>query len=377
MLLPPLPDGVGPVLSAAALLPGAAGDDLARGATIAVVTAVAVVALLLAVGLVLLFRRRSGAQPSSAAGMPALRTRANVLLVRADEAVTSGEDELGFAVAQFGEAATAPFTAALASAKGKVASAFALRQKLDDSVPDTDEERRAWTTEVIALCEAAEAELDAQSDDFDALRELEKNAASVLASVDRDLPALRSGRSTIQATTATLERRYSPEAIAPIATNAEQAGRLIDLATTAIADARRSLASGKSGEAALAVRTAQAATGQASQLIEAVPKFESELGRAAAGLAEEVAETRQDVAEARATGAAELEPTIAATEAALAYAEMPDRLAAPMTRGQALTLKSLAIEAYQPRQFAPDLSRAEAAKRIEALKQEIALADSF
>lgn len=63
--------------------------------------------------------------------------------------------------------------------------------------------------------------------------------------------------------------------------------------------------------------------------------------------------------------------------AAVSYAEMPDRVAQPMTRGQALTLKSLAIEAYQPRQFAPDLSRTEAARRIEALKQEIALADSF
>ena len=67
----------------------------------------------------------------------------------------------------------------------------------------------------------------------------------------------------------------------------------------------------------------------------------------------------------------------AAAATSLTYSKMPDRLAAPMTRGQALTLKSLAIEAYQPRQFAPDLSRAEAAKRIEALKQEIALADSF
>jgi hypothetical protein len=63
--------------------------------------------------------------------------------------------------------------------------------------------------------------------------------------------------------------------------------------------------------------------------------------------------------------------------ATISYAEMPDRVAQPMTRGQALTLKSLAIEAYQPRQFAPDLSRAEATRRIEALKQEIALADSF
>jgi Protein of unknown function (DUF3072) len=65
------------------------------------------------------------------------------------------------------------------------------------------------------------------------------------------------------------------------------------------------------------------------------------------------------------------------TAAAASYAELPDRVAAPMTRGQALTLKSLAIEAYQPKLFATDLSRAEAARRIEALKQEIALADSF
>ena len=65
------------------------------------------------------------------------------------------------------------------------------------------------------------------------------------------------------------------------------------------------------------------------------------------------------------------------TAAVPTYAEMPDRLAQPMTSRQALTLKSLALEAYQPRQFAPDLSRAEAARRIEALKQEIALADSF
>ncbi|MEH2468574.1 hypothetical protein V1281_002169 [Nitrobacteraceae bacterium AZCC 2161] len=59
------------------------------------------------------------------------------------------------------------------------------------------------------------------------------------------------------------------------------------------------------------------------------------------------------------------------------YKDLPDRLAAPMSRGQALTLRSLAIEAYQPKLFAPDLTRGEAARRIEALKQEIALADSF
>ncbi len=54
-----------------------------------------------------------------------------------------------------------------------------------------------------------------------------------------------------------------------------------------------------------------------------------------------------------------------------------DRLSGPMTRSQALTLKSLAIEAYQPKQFEKDLTRAEAGRRIQMLRDEIALADSF
>ena len=48
-----------------------------------------------------------------------------------------------------------------------------------------------------------------------------------------------------------------------------------------------------------------------------------------------------------------------------------------MTRAQALRLKGLAQEAYQPEQFAANLSFDEAARRLDALKAEIALADSF
>ncbi|MBR0934715.1 DUF3072 domain-containing protein [Bradyrhizobium jicamae] len=48
-----------------------------------------------------------------------------------------------------------------------------------------------------------------------------------------------------------------------------------------------------------------------------------------------------------------------------------------MTRGQAARLRSLAEEAYQPKQYARDLTFEEAERRISALKAEIALADSF
>ena len=61
----------------------------------------------------------------------------------------------------------------------------------------------------------------------------------------------------------------------------------------------------------------------------------------------------------------------------MTYDRYPDRLSGPMSRGQANTLRSLAIEAYQPRQFAENLTAEEAARRIEALRQEIELAHSF
>ena len=48
-----------------------------------------------------------------------------------------------------------------------------------------------------------------------------------------------------------------------------------------------------------------------------------------------------------------------------------------MTNSQAKTLRSLAVEAYQEKLSQPDLSRAEAPKRIDLLKHEIDLANSF
>jgi hypothetical protein len=54
-----------------------------------------------------------------------------------------------------------------------------------------------------------------------------------------------------------------------------------------------------------------------------------------------------------------------------------ERLTDQMTRAQALRLRKLSHEAYQPRQFEENLTQAEALRRIEALEKEIELADSF
>jgi hypothetical protein len=59
------------------------------------------------------------------------------------------------------------------------------------------------------------------------------------------------------------------------------------------------------------------------------------------------------------------------------YGRVAERIGEQMTRAQALKLKALAEEAYQPEQYAANLTCEEAARRIDALRAEITLADSF
>ena len=63
--------------------------------------------------------------------------------------------------------------------------------------------------------------------------------------------------------------------------------------------------------------------------------------------------------------------------AAVKYGGVRESVGSQMTRAQALKLKSLAEEAYQPAQYARHLTFEEAERRINALRAEIALADSF
>jgi hypothetical protein len=66
-----------------------------------------------------------------------------------------------------------------------------------------------------------------------------------------------------------------------------------------------------------------------------------------------------------------------AAAAAVRFGGVAERVSAQMTRAQGLRLRNLAEEAYQPSQYARDLTSEEAERRIDALKAEIALADSF
>jgi hypothetical protein len=59
------------------------------------------------------------------------------------------------------------------------------------------------------------------------------------------------------------------------------------------------------------------------------------------------------------------------------YGKVAERIGARMTRAQALKLKAFAEEVYRPEEYAANLTSEEAERRIDTLRAEIALADSF
>ena len=115
--------------------------------------------------------------------------QAGSALVQTDDAVRTSEEELGFARAQFGDAATTEFEAALATAKQNLTQAFSLQQQLDDATPDSEQQVRAMNTEIIRLCAEANAGLDDKAAAFDELRKLEQNAPEALARVQEERAA--------------------------------------------------------------------------------------------------------------------------------------------------------------------------------------------
>src|SRR5690554_6939835 len=73
-----------------------------------------------------MLRRRYARSPRPEPEAP-IQQRVGILLVRLDDAVTTGEDELHFAIAQFGPEVTDSYARVLASARASLTEAFTLQ----------------------------------------------------------------------------------------------------------------------------------------------------------------------------------------------------------------------------------------------------------
>ncbi len=117
-------------------------------------TAVIVIGALVVAGFILLFRRNRGGIDRVG---HELETRAGSLLLRLDDEVRASEDEVEFAIAQFGTERTKAYADAVSAARADLAEGFRLRQQLDDAFEDSDRQRREWTLQIIANSRARAA----------------------------------------------------------------------------------------------------------------------------------------------------------------------------------------------------------------------------
>lgn len=236
--------------------------------------------------------------PEPPAPLPELDARAKETLVDTDDAVRTSDEELGFATAQFGEEAAAPFTEAVAYARGELTAAFRLRQQLDDACPEDDATRRQMLDEIISRCEDANTRLDAVSEDFDRLRALERDAPQALAAAETAFRSLTGRVSTAGATLTSMRSRYAESASAPVAGDIEQAKDRLVFATSSLNQARQAVDGGDRAAAAVYVRAAEGAVGQATTLVAAVDRRAREVEEAAGRLPAALTETETDLADA-------------------------------------------------------------------------------
>lgn len=265
-----------------------------------------------------------GAELDPLAGLTVeeLRRKSGSLLIEADDSIKSSEQELGFAQAQYGDAAVGNFTKALQDAKGHMSESFKLQQQLDDHIPDTEEQQRTWLGEIIRRSEAALASLQEQKADFDSLRELEKNAPQALAAVSAGAKEAEAKIASAERSLAELRAKYAESALVQVGDNINQAKERLAFVQNASVTAQEKLGAGEGSLAAVAVRAAEESLHQTNVLIGAITKVAGSLDEARSGLESAVVDTSQDLAQARAliqSGAhPELAGPVAAVEAALA-----------------------------------------------------------
>ncbi len=257
-------------------------SPLLNAAGIAVLTVVVIFAGIVGAGFWLLARRRSRAHQPDA--LDALQREANILLVRVDDAIKSADDELGYAIAQFGNVKSQEFETVLETSKAQLREAFGLQQKLDDAFQDTRTQRREWSSRIIHLCESAQSALTAQEDAFAELRKLESNAPENLSAARRAVDSATARLAESSDALAKLQRDFLDAAVASVADNVDRARAELELAAasadraqTAL-DARTDSIAGSS--AVEAIRATEEHAYRAGKLIDAIETLRLELDKA-------------------------------------------------------------------------------------------------
>ncbi len=340
--------------------------------------------VLMIIGVVLLARRSRQQALAPAPG----RTDAGVALVQADDAVKNGTDELAFAVAQFGEDRTRDFAATLASAKADLTRAFRLQQQLDDSEPDSDQQRAEWTRQIRALADGARTSVTRAAAAFDDLRRTEAGAPDTLKVLRSSLAALATRRAASASTVADLRTRYIDAAIRSVGANLDAADEALAAGTQAADATDAALASSTVPNVSDQLKAVQDAVAAATQQLDAIDHRRDELLAAEKSIDSLVTEAAGAIAAAKTLRDAPPDPDSAAAvnDAIAALQKQLTVVAKPGRRDPAAQLDALvdasdkldvAVAAAQNQQRRLDGARAALGGAMVSAKSQIAAVTDY
>ena len=193
-------------------------------------------------------RRSRGAgtakTPAQAANMPGMSvaetvTLANRQLLSADEQVRSASDELDFARAQFGIAATDEFARTLEAARAAVARGFERQKQMEDATGDA--EKRSIASAIMRDLGENMNPLSAVQAAFEQRRSEQATLPSRITEASERLVEQRGDLERATAELAAIAGIYPAQMLTSLQDNPEQAHALLETAASAIEAAKQAV----------------------------------------------------------------------------------------------------------------------------------------
>ena len=224
--------------------------------------------------------------------------------MQADNTLVRSRQEVEFARAQYGDAQVAEFEKEIVRADELMKASFHRQKLLEDDVPDTPAEQRAWLGEIIENSRQVTEMMQAQEEKLSSLRNLEHDAPAAIEKLQLGLPELDQRIEAVQHTYSQLQERYLPSALEPVKENMAliEANRTLlqqelDQANTLLGTSR--------SEAVVHLRSSEEAAQQVAKLAEAVQNRAGELETAQNNLSTDLLSVQRDIAEAKSLAASQ------------------------------------------------------------------------
>ena len=327
-------------------------------------------------------RRSRGAgtaqTPAQAANMPGMSvaetvTLANQQLLSADEQVRSASDELDFARAQFGIAATDEFARTLEAAKAAVARGFERQKQMEDATSDA--EKRTTASAIMRDLGENMNPLSAIQAAFEQRRSEQATLPSRITEASERLVEQRSDLDRATAELAAIAGIYPAQMLTSLQDNPEQAHALLETAASAIEAAKQAVDTDRA-LAESTLDTAHRALMMAKHQTDAIFSAKSDLDAIRDRLGAAIGSISADLADVTSLKA---EPTVFDPLVADARAAIAEGQAALMNNGDPLAaLEHLRTsEANIDAALAPLRSQRENAEKARANAQaQISLAET-